>query len=134
MLDGLRFVLESFYMKTIIILLMMVAGVRAGEMEDFIGAVYQKRGTWNITSSENALSDKGCIRRVGENYFTPHGVYRKIGNTYTTPDGDSVVTTGSTYLYRGEAVVSTGSTYLGSGKNKVSTGSTVLDSEDSDSE
>jgi len=86
------------------------------ELRDFIGAVYDKRGSWTLTSGENALSDRGCIRKVGNNFFTPEGCYRKVGNTYFTPDG--------------EAVVTTGKTYLGSGRNKVSAGSTVLDAED----
>ena len=100
------------------------------ELRDFIGAVYEKRGSWTLTSGENALSDRGCIRKVGNNYFTPEGCYRKVGNTYFTPDGEAVVTTGKTWLSGDGAVVSTGKTYLGSGRNKVSAGSTVLDAEE----
>jgi len=100
------------------------------ELRDFIGAVYDKRGSWTLTSGENALSDRGCIRKVGNNFFTPEGCYRKVGNTYFTPDGEAVVTTGKTWLSGDGAVVSTGKTYLGSGRNKVSAGSTVLDAED----
>ena len=100
------------------------------ELRDFIGAVYEERGSWTLTSGENALSDRGCIRKVGENYFTPEGCYRKIGNTYVKSDGEAVVTTGTTWLSGKGATVSTGSTYLGGGKNKVSTGSTILDAEE----
>ncbi len=100
------------------------------ELRDFIGAVYEKRGSWTLTSGENALSDRGCIRKVGNNFFTPEGCYRKVGNTYFTPDGEAVVTTGKTWLSGDGAVVSTGKTYLGSGRNKVSAGSTVLDAEE----
>ncbi len=100
------------------------------DLRDFIGAVYGKRGSWTLTSGENALSDRGCIRKVGNNYFTPEGCYRKIGNSYVRPDGEAVVTTGKTWLSGDGAVVSTGKTYLGSGRNKVSAGSTVLDAEE----
>ena len=100
------------------------------DLRDFIGAVYEKRGSWTLTSGENALSDRGCIRKVGNNFFTPEGCYRKVGNTYFTPDGEAVVTTGKTWLSGDGAVVSTGKTYLGSGRNKVSAGSTVLDAEE----
>jgi hypothetical protein len=100
------------------------------DLRDFIGAVYGKRGSWTLTSGENALSDRGCVRKVGNNYFTPEGCYRKIGNSYVRPDGEAVVTTGKTWLSGDGAVVSTGKTYLGSGRNKVSAGSTVLDAEE----
>jgi hypothetical protein len=99
------------------------------ELRNFIGAVYEKAGSWTLTSGQNALGDRGCIRKVGNNYFTPEGCYRKVGNNYFTPDGDTVVTTGSTWLSGKGAVISTGTTYLGDGKNKVSTRSTVLDAE-----
>ena len=105
-------------------------GNETKELRDFIGAVYEKRGSWTLTSGENALSDRGCIRKVGENYFTPEGYYRKIGNTYVKSDEEVVVTTGSTWLSGKGATVSMGTTYLGNGKNKVSTGSTILDEED----
>lgn len=85
------------------------------ELRDFIGAVYEKRGSWTLTSGQNALGERGCIRKVGNNYFTP--------------DGDTVVTTGTSWLSGEGAVISTGTTYLGGGRNKVSTRSTVLDAE-----
>jgi hypothetical protein len=124
--------------KTEWMVVVLVSGVAIGgwaedqekDLRDFIGAVYEKRGSWTLTSGENALSDWGCIRKVGNNYFTPEGCYRKIGNSYVRPDGEAVATTGKTWLSGGGAVVSTGKTYLGSGRNKVSAGSTVLDAEE----
>ena len=126
--------------KTEWMVVVLVSGVAIGgwaedrdqekDLRDFIGAVYGKRGSWTLTSGENALSERGCIRKVGNNYFTPEGCYRKIGNSYVRPDGEAVVTTGKTWLSGDEAVVSTGKTYLGSGRNKVSAGSTVLDAEE----
>ena len=123
--------------RILVALLMLgcVAPLRAGdaeetlELRDFIGAVYEKAGSWTLTSSQNALGDRGCIRKVGNNYFTPEGCYRKVGNNYFTPDGDTVVTTGTSWLSGEGAVVSTGTTYLGGGRNKVATRSTVLDAE-----
>ena len=99
------------------------------ELRDFIGAVYEKAGSWTLTSGQNALGDRGCIRKVGNNYFTPEGCYRKVGNNFVTPDGDAVVTTGSTWLSGKGAVISTGTTYLGDERNKLSTRSTILDAE-----
>ena len=122
--------------RTLIAMAVLVAQVMAedGNLQDFIGGVYNKRGTWIITDKDNALSSEGCIRKVGDNYFTPHGFYRKVGNTYLSDTEDPVVDTGSTFLSSSRAVVKCQKTYLWSGGNKVSTGSTVLDSDDSDSE
>ena len=123
--------------RILVALLMLgcVAPLRAAdaedtlELRDFIGAVYEKAGSWTLTSGQNALGDRGCIRKVGNNYFTPEGCYRRVGNNYFTPDGDTVVTTGTTWLSGKGAVISTGTTYLGGGRNKVATRSTVLDAE-----
>ena len=135
MLDYGAAMLEFLRMKAILFLTaVLVAPVWAGDKEelaDFIGAVYGGRGTWVMTSGENALSSYGCIRKVGDNYFTPDGYYRKVGNTYLK-DGEAIVTTGKTYLGGSGAVVKTGSTYLGNDRVRVSTGNTVLDSDASE--
>ena len=133
--DHHAYALYFLRMKAILFLMaVLVAPVWAGDKEElanFIGAVYGGRGTWVMTSGENALSSYGCIRRVGENYFTPDGYYRKVGNTYLR-DGDAVVTTGKTYLGGSDAVVKTGSTYLSNNRVRVSTGNTVIDSDGSE--
>ena len=58
-------------MKTIIILLMMVAGVRAddedeGKMEAFVGGVYGEKGFAVILSKDQALVNGKLILRKGE--------------------------------------------------------------------
>ena len=139
MIDTFLFVIDTFYMKAMLILMaVLVAPVMAedddgderAELARFIGGAYKGRGTWVMTSGNNALSDRGCIRKVGNNYFTPEGFYRKVGNTYLKDD-EAIVTTGKTFLGDG-AVVSTGRTYLGDDRVKVSTGHTILDSDASE--
>lgn len=79
MLDGLRFVLESFYMKTIIILLMMVAGVWAGDEDeidigDFAGAVLNKSAI--VTGKNTAVTSDGkFISYNGKGFATSDGYY-----------------------------------------------------------
>lgn len=92
MLDGLLFVLESFYMKTIIILLMMVAGVRAddedeGKMEAFVGGVYSEKGFAVILSKDQALVNGKLILRNGDVYITPKGIYTDNHGVYSCPKG-----------------------------------------------
>ena len=79
MLDGLRFVLESFYMKTIIILLMMVAGVWADDEDeidigDFAGAVLNKSAI--VTGKNTAVTSDGkFISYNGKGFATSDGYY-----------------------------------------------------------
>ena len=79
MLDGLRFVLESFYMKTIIILLMMVVGVWAGDEDeidigDFAGAVLNKSAI--VTGKNTAVTSDGkFISYNGKGFATSDGYY-----------------------------------------------------------
>ena len=92
MLDGLRFVLESFYMKTIIILLMMVVGVWAddedcGKMEAFVGGVYGEKGFAVILSKDQALVNGKLILRNGDVYITPKGIYTDNNGVYSCPKG-----------------------------------------------
>lgn len=79
MLDGLWFVLESFYMKTIIILLMMVAGVWADDEDeidigDFAGAVLNKSAI--VTGKNTAVTSDGkFISYNGKGFATSDGYY-----------------------------------------------------------
>jgi hypothetical protein len=79
MLDGLLFVLESFYMKTIIILLMMVAGVWADDEDefdvgDFAGAVLNKSAI--VTGKNTAVTSDGkFISYNGKGFATSDGYY-----------------------------------------------------------
>jgi hypothetical protein len=79
MLDGLLFVLESFYMKTIIILLMMVVGVWADDEDefdvgDFAGAVLNKSAI--VTGKNTAVTSDGkFISYNGKGFATSDGYY-----------------------------------------------------------
>ena len=79
MLDALRFVLESFYMKTIIILLMMVVGVWADDEDefdvgDFAGAVLNKSAI--VTGKNTAVTSDGkFISYNGKGFATSDGYY-----------------------------------------------------------
>ena len=79
-------------MKTIIILLMMVAGVWAddedeGKMEAFVGGVYSEKGFAVILSKDQALVNGKLILRNGDVYITPKGIYTDNHGVYSCPKG-----------------------------------------------
>ena len=99
MLDGLRFVLESFYMKTIIILLMMVAGVWADDEDDaadFVGAVLKRNGF---------SCGRGCV--ISENG----------GMAYSSSSGRSIISTEGFYYKSGSSVVGKDETFISKSRN-----------------
>ena len=95
MVDRLLFVLESFYMKTIIILLMMVAGVWA---DDFAGGVYDS-GTAVFSGGKGlAITSNGLIVDNGILKQTPNGCYSSCGDVYY---GNGEIVTKSGFLFYG---------------------------------
>lgn len=88
MLDGLRFVLESFYMKALVTITataMLMASVMGADeaMDDFLGGVYDGNGTFAIAGNV-AVGPQGSIIKAGDTYFTPRGVYVKAGDSYVS--------------------------------------------------
>ena len=128
MLDGFRFVLESFYMKTIIILLMMVAGVRADdetEMNDFIGGVY--RGGVNVHRAGSVImTEDGLIFKSGSRFiYTDGRVCQHVGSTYIREDSSVVVRAGNAFVSNDGLTEKVGSCYIGP-INSFTAGSTTV--------
>jgi hypothetical protein len=99
MLAGLRFVLESFYMKTIIILLMMVAGVWADDDDDaadFVGAVLKRNGF---------SCGRGCV------------ISEDGGMAYSSSSGRSIISTDGFYYKSGSSVVGKDETFISKSRN-----------------
>ena len=128
MLDGLRFVLETFYMKTIIILLMMVAGVWADdetEMNDFIGGVY--RGGGNVHRAGSVImTEDGLIFKSGSRFIYQDGrVCQHVGSTYIREDSSVVVRAGNAFVSNDGLTEKVGSCYIGP-INSFTAGSTTV--------
>ncbi len=118
MLDGLRFVLDSFYMKTIIILLMMVAGVWAQEEDDaadFVGAVLKRNGF---------SCGRGCVisedggraysSSSGRSIISTDGFYYKSGSSVVGKD-ETFISKSGNFFYGTSATIKAGSAYMNEG-------------------
>ena len=128
MLDEVWFVLESFYMKTIIILLMMVAGVWADdetEMNDFIGGVY--RGGGNVHRAGSVImTEDGLIFKSGSRFIYQDGrVCQHVGSTYIREDSSVVVRAGNAFVSNDGLTEKVGSCYIGP-INSFTAGSTTV--------
>jgi hypothetical protein len=149
MLDGFRFVLESFYMKTIIIFLMMTAGVWAGEddfikkiretrikngcdenplMSNFCAAVYDGPGPIIIIDSETAVTIRGLINRSGDVYNTPEGTTIKAENVWLGPNGRITIEALESFIRNKNRGVSArnGQVYVGTGRTAIVSGGSVF--------
>jgi len=98
MLDGLLLVLESFYMKTIIILLMMVAGVWADELDDVSGGVYDSGSAVFSGGKGLAITQHGLLVEDGILTLTPKGTIARCGDVYY---GNGQIMTKSNFLFYG---------------------------------
>jgi hypothetical protein len=149
MVDRSLFVLESFYMKTIIILLMMVAGVWAGEddfikkiretrikngcdedpsMSNFCAAVYDGPGPIIIIDSETAITNRGLISRSGDVYNTPEGTTIKAENVWLGPNGRITIEALESFIRNKNRGVSAkdGQVYVGTGRTAIVSGGSVF--------
>ena len=111
MLDGLRFVLESFYMKTIIILLMMVVGVWAQEEATVLGVIIGESG---FQCGKNCAIGANGAAVYGDghgNYITSNGFAYKSGTDYVA-SGNTYVTESSDWLYGSKYAIPAGMAYM----------------------
>ena len=149
MLDGFRFVLESFYVKAIIILLMMAVASSAGEsdfikkikenrikngcdedpsMSNFCAAVYDGPGPIIIIDSETAVTIRGLINRSGDVYNTPEGTTIKAENVWLGPSGRITIEALESFIRNRNRGVSVkdGQVYVGTGRNAIVSGGSVF--------
>ena len=118
MLDGLRFVLDSFYMKTIIILLMMVAGVWAQEEDDaadFVGAVLKRNGfscgRGCVISEDGGMAYSSSS---GRSIISTDGFYYKSGSSVVGKD-ETFISKSGNFFYGTSATIKAGSAYMNEG-------------------
>ena len=125
MLDGLRFVLDSFYMKTIKMLLMsvLVSGAMAedeGEMEAFVGGVYGKSGYAVVLDKDTALVNGQLVIRNGYVFTTPQGNYSNNNGVYSGPEG-IVTRNGDVFAGSNGVRFDSGDAYFGEGGTTIVT-------------
>lgn len=120
--------LNSFHMKTIQILLMMVLasvafGQDEGAMNDFVGGVYDGDGTY-ATCGNVAVGAHGAIIKAGDTYLTPRGAYVKCGDTYLSAHR-AVVRAGDSFIGYQTSQVKAGDSFIGQA-TAVSSGATIF--------
>jgi len=118
MLDSIWWILNSFHMKTIQILLMTflasVALADDSEMSDFVGGVYRQSGCAVVLDKDTAIVNGKLITRDRDLFATPKGVYVNDKGNYSGPTG-VVVKDRDIFDGKGGTVMGNGSFYSGSG-------------------
>ena len=105
--------LEFLRMKAILFLMaVLVAPAMGGEMEDFIGGVYQNEGFYADCGGGIAVGPGGAVIKCGDTYLTPTGVYVNAGGTYLGPRGKVVVRVGSDFVGTTGFTAKAGDMYL----------------------
>lgn len=111
---------------TLILMALLVAGVRADDLDTFIGGVYKQSGIYVNCGNGIATGASGSIIKCGDTYFTPHGVYVNTGGTYLGPKGSVDVKVGQDFVGTSGFAARAGDTYVGSFGASIDSGGTTF--------
>jgi len=114
-------------MKSLILLLLLVAPSFAGEEDDdadFAAGVYHTRGT-TFLYKNTTLTQDGTIFKSGDTYLTPRGTYFKNDDTYIGPR-ETTFKSGDTFIGSRSTTFKSGETYLGNDSTTFRSGEVLL--------
>ena len=104
---------------TLILMALLVAGVRADDLDDYVATAYGGRGQF-VRVGSTYVGNVDIITKAGSAYVSSRGIATRAGSTYISEDNDIVVKAGSAYVSSEDIVVKAGSTY--NGKNGTTIG------------
>lgn len=91
---------------------LLVAGVRADDMSEFIGGVYDGGGFYADCGGGIVVGPEGAIVKCGDTYLTPRGTYVNAGGTYLGPRGSVAVKVGQDFVGTSGFTAKAGNMYL----------------------
>ena len=108
---------------TLILMALLVAGVRADDLDDYMGAVYSRGGGYERVGSTYSGND--VITKCGSFFISSRGVAVKTGSVYTTEDNRIVSNVGSSFVSSTDVVTRVGNVYSGGNSFSFTAGSFI---------
>ena len=114
--------MEFLRMKaTLILMALLVAGVRADDLDDYVAAAYNGKGDF-VRSGNTYIGSHDIIVKSGNAYISSRGTAVRSGNVFITEENKTVVKSGNAFIGDNDIIIKSGDTYNGNSGTTVKAG------------